>query len=469
MKLWGGRFEEETGGEFADFNSSLSFDFHLYPYDIEGSRVHAKMLARQDIISEMDAEKIISGLDEVESRLDEVEGWQDLPFAAEDIHSLVEGMLKEEIGSIAGKLHTARSRNDQIALDIKLYLRDRGKDLLQKLVSLVQKMVEIAADHKKTIMPGYTHLQPAQPITLAHHLLAHAYKFKRDYNLLEDCLKHMDSSPLGSGALAATSFPLDREWTAEALEFSCPTNNSLDAVSNRDFLLEFQNTAVLIMTHLSSISEEIVLWNTAEFNFIEISDRAATGSSIMPQKKNPDIAELIRGKSGRVLGNYNQLAHTLKSLPLAYNKDLQEDKEGLFDTVATLEQVLPVFSRFLEEIEFLPERMREMAEKGYLNATELADYLAEKGIPFREAHEAAGRAVRYALESEQKLEEIELSQLVDLLPLSQEDIDETELKKSLEVENAVASRNIKGGPAPEQVAAEIKSLQQWIEQKTTAD
>lgn len=466
MKLWGGRFQEDTGGKFAGFNSSLPFDYKLYSYDIEGSRIHVRMLARQDIITEEEKAKILSGLERVEDKLstliEDPEQKQELSLQAEDIHTLVESMLQEEIGEIAGKLHTARSRNDQVALDLKLYLRDNLQEIKQLIKKVVLVLIEKAREHTDTIMPGYTHLQPAQPITFAHLLSAHCQQLKRDHSRLQDCKKRMNFSPLGAGALAGTTFNIDRQWTAEKLGFLQPTENSLDAVSDRDYLLEFHNTATTIMTHLSSLAEEIILWNTQEFNFIEISDRAATGSSIMPQKKNPDIAELIRGKSGRILGNYNQLAHTLKALPLAYNKDLQEDKEGVFDTVSTLRNVLEVLIEFIPELNINREKMAAAARESYVNATELADYLADKGVPFRQAHEVTGKVVKYALENNIMLEEIEFDRLKEMLPVSNEKIERANLNQALKIENAVNRRDLKGGPAVSEVNRQLNTLESWL-------
>ena len=474
MPLWGGRFQENTGGKFARFNSSLPFDYKLYKYDIKGSKIHVKMLARQGIISEKEKEKLLSGLEQVRKKLAaaveasrpgqniEQNSSPDIDFAAEDIHTLVESMLKAEIGETAGKLHTARSRNDQVALDLKLYLLDNLQEIKQLLKEVIKVLIDLAREHTETIMPGYTHLQPAQPITFGHLLSAHCQQLRRDYSRLEDCQKRMNKSPLGSGALAGTTFAIDREWTAKKLGFSQATENSLDAVSDRDYLLEFTSAAVTIMTHLSSLAEEIIVWNSREYNFVEISDKAATGSSIMPQKKNPDIPELIRGKSGRILGSYTQLAHTLKSLPLAYNKDLQEDKEGVFDTVNTLTDVLEVLIEFIPELNIQQENMAAAASKGYVNATELADFLAARGVPFRQAHEAVGEVVKYALEHDIKLIDIEFNTLLDMLPLNRKEVERQELYQALNIENAVTKKDIKGGPAPAEVNRQLNDLENWL-------
>ena len=466
MQLWGGRFQKDTGGKFAEFNSSLPFDYKLYKHDIKGSKIHVRMLHRQNIITEKEKAEILSGLEKVEEKLSAIfakpDCDKDLPLKAEDIHTLVESMLKKEIGEIAGKLHTARSRNDQVALDLKLYLLDNLQQIKQLVKEVVAVLVDLAQENTGTIMPGYTHLQPAQPITFAHLLSAHCQQLRRDYERLDDCEKRMRHSPLGAGALAGTTFNINREWSAEELGFQQAAENSLDAVSDRDYLLEFHNAAVIIMSHLSSLAEEIILWNTREYNFVEISDKAATGSSIMPQKKNPDIPELIRGKCGRILGNYTQLAHTLKSLPLAYNKDLQEDKEGVFDTVSTLKNVLEVLVDFIPELEINEENMAEAARESYVNATELADYLADKGLPFRKAHEITGEIVKYALENNIMLEDIGFDNLINMLPVSREEINKENLYRALDIENAVERRDIKGGPASSEVQRQLAHLEYWL-------
>ncbi len=463
MKLWGGRFAGETEENFSEFNASLPFDYVLYPYDIAGSRIHVQMLARQNIISEEEKEEILQGLSRVKTKLDDQEDWSEFAGRAEDIHSLIEGLLEEEIGDTAGKMHTARSRNDQIALDMKLFLRDKNGEIMIKIEEMIAVLIDRAEEHVNTIMPGYTHLQPAQPITLAHLLMAHGQQLKRDHGRLRDLQVRMNRCPLGSGALAGTTLPIDRDYTARGLGFAGPAENSLDAVSERDYLLEFHGAAASIMLHIGSLAEEIVMWNSREFDFIDISDRAATGSSIMPQKKNPDIAELTRAKSGRIIGNYTGLAHTLKALPLAYNKDLQEDKEGIFDTVKTLNKVLPVFSRLLDELTFKEENMSAAAEKSYLNATELADYMVEKGIPFRRAHEITGEIVRHAEKKGVDLAGLPQSVFEKNLPLSREDMDCEEIKQRLKIKRAVKERDVKGGPAPEAVRDQIEELSAWLD------
>ncbi len=462
MKLWGGRFQDRTADTVDHFNSSLNFDFELYPYDIRGSRVHVKMLARQQIISEEEKEEILTGLDVVEKKLDAVRKEGKIPWQAEDIHTLIEKLLSEEIGSLAGKMHTARSRNDQVALDIRLYLREQIDKIQAKLIKLLELFCELAARHLETLMPGFTHFQPAQPVTLAHHLLAHAQRLKRDLDRLQNCRQRVNVSPLGAGALAATTFNIDRQWTAEKLGFTRPSANSLDAVGARDFLLEFHHCSLSIMLNLSSLAEEIIIWNSPEYNFIELDDSVATGSSIMPQKKNPDIAELVRSKTGRLSGNYQQLAMVIKGLPLAYNKDLQEDKESLFDSVTTVKEVLEVLPVFLRGIKFNREKMRESLSRGYLNATELADYLSSQGLPFRESHKLAGKAVNYALSKNKGLEEMSLTEFKDLFPEESEKLKPELLEKLLPLK-AVENRTALGGPAPSRVAKQLENLREELD------
>lgn len=468
MKLWGGNFKSDSNNKLNSFNSSLPFDIKLYKYDITGSRAHVKMLAAQDIISEKDKDLILDGLTIVENKIEQaIKNGDYLNYDAEDIHSLVEELLTEEIGPIAGKMHTGRSRNDQVALDIKLYLKDKINNIQDLLKTAIITLAEIAENETETLMPGYTHLQAAQPITLGHHLLAYAWKLKRDYDKLADTYNRHNLSPLGAGALAGSSFPLDREMVADELNFAGITENSLDTVSDRDFILDFHSSAVNIIIHLSSLAEEIITWNSPNYNFIEISDAMSTGSSIMPQKKNPDVAELIRGKSGRILGNHTALATSLKGLPLAYNKDLQEDKEGLFDTVDNLFEILNILPDFLKSISFNRDKLEKATYNGYLNATELADYLAKKGLPFRLAHQVSGRTVNYALENNIQLFEIEIEKFQEILDKviksSQANnlkiIIDNELYSWLDLKNAVKKRNLPGGPAPEQVKKQIINLQ----------
>ncbi|MGM0414726.1 MAG: argininosuccinate lyase [Bacillota bacterium] len=471
MKLWGGNFKSDSSNKLNSFNSSLPFDIKLYKYDIAGSRAHVKMLAAQDIISEEDKNLILDGLQLVEKEIEQaIETGDHFNFDAEDIHSLVEELLTKKIGPSAGKMHTGRSRNDQVALDIKLYLKDQINNLQNLLKTTIISLTEIAEDEIETLMPGYTHLQAAQPITLGHHLLAYAWKLKRDYDKLSDTLNRHDLSPLGAGALAGSSFPLDREMVADELNFTGITENSLDTVSDRDFILDFHSSAVNIMLHLSSFAEEIIIWNSPNYNFIDIDDEMSTGSSIMPQKKNPDIAELIRGKSGRILGNHTALATSLKGLPLAYNKDLQEDKEGLFDTVNNLYEILNILPDFLKSISFNRDNLEKATYKGYLNATELADYLADKGLPFRLAHQVSGKTVNFAIKNNCQLSEVKLKELQKILentlnPNENEDFNiniDKEVYNWLDLKNAVKRKNLPGGPAPDQVKKQIIALKKFF-------
>jgi len=447
MKLWGGRFEGGISKKMDQFNASLPFDINLMEYDIEGSLAHVKMLGRQGIILESEAEDISTGLKEVRAELrEELKNGSFNEEEAEDIHTLVEMRLTDKIGDLGGKLHTGRSRNDQVALDMRLYLRDQNKNIKELLLEFMETLLELAEEHKETVMPGYTHLQRAQALTFGHHLLAYYFKLKRDYNRLCDADKRINVSPLGSGALAGSSFDLDREWTAAELGFDSASMNSLDGVSDRDFVLEFLSAAANIMIHLSRLSEEVILWNSSEFSFVKLADQYTTGSSIMPQKKNPDLAELVRGKTGRVVGNLNQLMMTIKGLPLAYNKDLQEDKEGLFDTVETLKIILELYPEMLKTMHVNKEKMKKAASTGFLNATELADYLAEKGIPFRKAHQIVGKAVLYADGKNKELDELKAEEWEEILGEIIE-IDQNELQQILSVEAAVNSHSTLGGPA----------------------
>ncbi len=468
MKLWGGNFKSDSNNKLNSFNSSLPFDIKLYKYDIVGSIAHVKMLAAQEIISEEDKNSILDGLQAVKNKIQKaIENDDYLNYDAEDIHSLVEELLTKEIGPTAGKMHTGRSRNDQVVLDIKLYLKDQINNLQDLLKTAIISLTEIAEKETETLMPGYTHLQAAQPITLGHHLLAYAWKLKRDYDKLSDTFNRHNLSPLGAGALAGSSFPLDRKKVADELGFAGITENSLDTVSDRDFILDFHSSAVNIIIHLSSLAEEIIIWNSPNYNFIEINDEMSTGSSIMPQKKNPDIAELIRGKSGRILGNHTALATSLKGLPLAYNKDLQEDKEGLFDTVDNLFEILNILPDFLKSISFNRDNLKKATYNGYLNATELADYLADKGLPFRLAHQVSGKTVNFAIENNCQLSEIRIEKFQEILDQivnsSQANSLNIKIDKEiydwLDLNNAVKRKDLPGGPAPEQVKKQIINLQ----------
>ena len=458
MKLWSGRFEDDTDKLVEEFNASIGFDYRLYSYDIEGSIAHAKMLAHCDIITKTEKDKIVAGLKDILAEIEE--GEFEFKIELEDIHMNLEHKLTEKIGSIGGKLHTARSRNDQIALDIRLYLRDQIKQIKDLLSQIQAVLLELGTENIEAIMPGYTHLQRAQPIRLAHHLVAYQQKLKRDYERLADCYKRVNVLPLGSGALAGTKFDIDRQFVAEELDFAKVSQNSLDAVSERDFIIEFLSTASTIMMHLSRFSEELILWSSSEFDFIEISDAFCTGSSIMPQKKNPDIPELIRGKTGRVYGHLMQLLTTMKGLPLAYNKDMQEDKEGLFDSVDTVKKSLELMARMLKNTEFKTNNMKEATEKGFVNATDVADYLVDKGIPFREAHEIVGEAVLYCEEDNKKLAQLSLTEWQKFSDVFDEDI-----YAAIKIENCVDARDTVGGPAKEEIMKVIKEEQELITSK----
>jgi len=454
-KLWGGRFQKETDRLVDDFHSSISFDCRLYKYDITGSMAHARMLARAGIIAPGDAEAIVTGLQQI---LDDIEaGRVGFSVTAEDIHMNVEQMLIERIGETGKKLHTARSRNDQVALDVRMYLRDEIDAVIDLLAELSGTLLDLAEKHTQTVMPGYTHLQRAQPITLAHHLLAYCQMLGRDTDRLRDCRRRVNVMPLGAGALAGTTFPLDREFVARELEFAGVTENSLDAVSDRDFAVEFCAAASLIMMHLSRFCEEIILWSTAEFGFIELDDAYSTGSSMMPQKKNPDVAELIRGKSGRVYGDLAALLTMLKGLPLAYNKDMQEDKEALFDAVDTVKNCLRAFRPMVATMRVKDDNMARAARGGFTNATDLADYLVQRGVPFREAHEITGRAVAYCLEHYKSLEDLTLEEYRRFSPAIEEGV-----YRAIDIARCVEGRAVTGGPAPAAVREAIRTAREKL-------
>ena len=448
-KLWGGRFSKETDKLVDDFNSSIRFDCRMYEQDIKGSIAHATMLGKCGIIPQEDSQVIVKELNTI--LLDIQLGNVEFTVDAEDIHMNIEKILIDRIGDTGKKLHTGRSRNDQVALDLRLYLRDETKVIIAELKTLLLTILELSEQHLNTVMPGYTHLQKAQPITLAHYLMAYYEMFKRDYDRLHDCYKRINIMPLGSGALAGTTYPLDREMVAKLLDFDGVTQNSLDGVSDRDFALELCFDLSAIMMHLSRISEEMILWNTNEFGFIELDDAYSTGSSIMPQKKNPDVAELTRGKTGRVYGDLMSLLTMMKGLPLAYNKDMQEDKEQIFDAVDTVKQVLPVFTHMLETTTFHKETMRKGAAQGFTNATDLADYLVKRGIPFRSAHEIVGKMVAKALCENKALDDFTLEEMKEFSPQIQEDIFD-----AISLTTCVNDRKVTGGPAPAAVALEIK-------------
>ncbi|MBM7582312.1 argininosuccinate lyase [Caldicoprobacter guelmensis] len=456
MKLWGGRFEKETSKEVDDFHSSIHFDYRLYKQDILGSIAHATMLGKQGIISPEEAQAICEGLKQILKDIED--GKVSFNVASEDIHMNIESLLIERIGDVGKKLHTARSRNDQVALDTRMYTKEAIDEVIKLLLVLEEQLVTIAEKHKETIMPGYTHLQKAQPVTLGHHLMAYFEMFRRDIERLKDAFKRVDVMPLGSGALAGTTYPLDRQYVAEQLGFSSISRNSMDAVADRDFILEFLSCAAIIMMHLSRFCEELILWSTDEFKFIEMDDSYSTGSSIMPQKKNPDVAELIRGKTGRVYGDLIALLTTMKGLPLAYNKDMQEDKEALFDAVDTVKSCISVFTGMLSTIKVYPENMLKQAARGFINATDAADYLVTKGVPFRDAHHIVGRLVLYCIQNGKVLEELTLEEYRQFSDKFDQDIYDV-----ISLKSCVSRRSLPGGPAPAAVSQAIEEARRWIE------
>ena len=436
------------------YTASISFDQRLYRHDIAGSIVHAKMLAKQKIITESEAEKIVNGLVAIQKEIEQGR----FPFKTEleDIHMNIEKRLFEKIGDVAGKLHTARSRNDQIALDLRLFVKEVIQETIARLKNLQRALLDFAETNKDVIMPGYTHLQRAQPVLLAHHMLAYFEMFQRDVERFSDCLKRVDILPLGSGALAGVPYPIDRDFVARELGFAKVSTNSMDAVADRDFVIEYQAAAAVTMMHLSRLAEEIVLWSSDEFGFIEIEDAFATGSSIMPQKKNPDVAELARGKTGRVYGNLMGILVTMKALPLTYNRDMQEDKEGLFDTVDTLGSSLDVFSGMIQTMKVNSERIREAAESGYMLATDLADYLVKKGLSFREAHKLVGRIIKYATAKGKGFHQLSIKEYQNFSPLFSEGV------YAVSVEKSVAARKVVGGTAPRQVKKALRQARELL-------
>ncbi len=450
-KLWGGRFSQPTDKFVEEFTASIDFDKRLYRHDIRGSMAHARMLGRQGIIPEADVAAIISGLEAILAQIEA--GEFDFSVSLEDIHMNIEARLSAAIGEAGKRLHTGRSRNDQVAVDIRLYLRDEIAEVVRYLDLLSDALLFQAEQNLGVIMPGYTHLQVAQPILFSHHMLAYVEMFRRDRGRMEDCAKRFNVLPLGAGALAGTTFPIDREFVAEQLEFDDVTRNSLDSVSDRDFALEFLSASSILMMHLSRFSEELILWSTSEFDFIELSDSFCTGSSIMPQKKNPDVPELVRGKTGRVYGNLMALLTVMKSLPLAYNKDMQEDKEPLFDTVDTVKGSLKIFADMAREMKVKAGVMREAAARGFSNATDVADYLVRTGMPFREAHEVVGKSVRYCIEHGKRLEELSMDQWKSFSHRIGADIYD-----AITLEASVNARRVTGGTAQERVKAEMERL-----------
>jgi len=448
QKMWGGRFSEEPTERLQEFNASVHFDHRLYAYDIAGSKAHATMLAKIGVLTQAENELIQQGLTEIEQEISTGKfKWQ---LELEDVHMNIEARLTEKIGYTGKKLHTGRSRNDQVATDIRLYLRDQIDQIDELLTKLQQVLLTLAEQQADTIMPGFTHLQTAQPVTFGHHMLAWYEMIKRDQQRFQDCRKRVNQSPLGAAALAGTTFPIDREMTAKALGFEQPMANSLDAVSDRDFVIEFISNSSQLMIHLSRWSEELILWSTAQFNFIELPDQFCTGSSIMPQKKNPDIPELIRGKSGRVTGNLMSLLMLMKGQPLAYNKDNQEDKEPLFDTVDTVINTLHIVTDMLPTMKVNTEALYQAAQQGYATATDLADYLVRKNIPFRDAHKIVGQAVKLAITKHCDLVQIPLNELQNLSDKIEKDVFDI-----LTLEGSVSARNHLGGTAPKQIKAAI--------------
>lgn len=457
MKLWGGRFKKGTDTLVNDFNSSINVDSRLYKEDIEGSLAHVKMLGKQGIIPNKSSKKIEDGLNEILKRLDN--GVIEVDPTSEDIHSFVEGTLTYYIGACGKMLHTGRSRNDQVTLDLRLYLKKALDNIVSCVIELEEVIHKKASENIETIMPGYTHMQKAQPITLAHHLLAYGEMLRRDIGRLQDTYKRTDQMPLGSGALATSTYPIDREFVAKELEFSDVTWNSLDSVSDRDYVIETLSALSIIMMHLSRFSEEIILWCTNEFNFIELDDGYSTGSSIMPQKKNPDVAELVRGKTGRVYGDLITLLTVMKGIPLAYNKDIQEDKEALFDALDTVTLSLKTFTGMLDTMKIKKEVMRKGAAGGFTNATDVADYLVKHGIAFRNAHEIVGEIVIYCINKNKAIDELSLNELKSFSPIFEEDI-----YNSIDLLTCVEERQVIGGPSTKSVKIQLDRLAKFIKE-----
>ncbi len=448
-KLWGGRFTEPTDTFVEAFTASIDFDQRLYHQDIRGSMAHARMLGRQGIISHEDVDKIVHGLKDI---LEQIErGSFDFSVALEDIHMNIEARLSQRIGEAGKRLHTGRSRNDQVALDLRLYLRDEVVTIITYLDLLVDALLDKAEQHIDVVMPGFTHLQSAQPILFAHHMMAYVEMFKRDKGRMEDCLQRINVLPLGAGALAGTTFPIDREYVAEQLDFPEVTRNSLDSVSDRDFALEFLADASILMMHLSRFSEELIIWSTSSFMFVELSDSFCTGSSIMPQKKNPDVPELVRGKTGRVYGNLMALLTVMKALPLAYNKDMQEDKEPIFDTIDTVKGSLKIFADMIREMKIRSDRMGAAAGSGFSTATDVADYLVRTGLPFRDAHEVVGKVVAYCVAHNKELTELTQDEWRQFSQNLGDDIAEY-----ITVMASVNARDVIGGTAQNRVLDEIR-------------
>ncbi|MEM5537144.1 argininosuccinate lyase [Neptuniibacter pectenicola] len=455
---WGGRFNEPTDAFVARFTASVEFDQRMYLQDIRGSIAHAKMLTQAGVLTEQERDDIIRGLGEI--RVEIERGEFEWSIALEDVHMNIEAALTAKIGITGKKLHTGRSRNDQVATDIRLYLRDEIDLILPEITRLQQGLLTLAEGEADTIMPGFTHLQTAQPVTFGHHLLAWFEMLSRDYSRFVDCRERVNIMPLGAAALAGTTYPIQRDLTCELLGFSAPAENSLDAVSDRDFAIEFCAASSVLLMHMTRMSEELVLWTSAQFNFINLPDRFCTGSSIMPQKKNPDVPELVRGKSGRVYGHLMSLLTLMKSQPLAYNKDNQEDKEPLFDTIDTVKGCLRAFADMVPALESKKESMREAALRGFSTATDLADYLVRKGMPFRDAHEVVGKSVAYGIAQNKDLGEMSLDELVQFSDTIEQDVFDV-----LSLEGSVAARDHIGGTAPDQVRAAVKRGQAKLDQR----
>jgi len=454
MKLWGGRFTKPTNQLVEEYTASISFDQKMWRQDIVGSLAHVAMLGKCGILPMEEVRQIIAGLKKVKDKIER--GQAEFLVAHEDVHMNIEKMLIEEIGSVGGKLHTGRSRNDQVALDMHLFLREKLMEIIQLAMYLQEALIEQANEHLDTVMPGYTHLQRAQPVLFGYHLMAYVSMLQRDIERMTETWKRVNVLPLGAGALAGTTFPIDRTFVAEMLQFDGIYQNSMDAVSDRDFIVEFLADSSLIMTHLSRLCEELVIWSSQEFSFVELDDAFCTGSSIMPQKKNPDVAELVRGKTGRVYGNLFGLLTVLKGLPLAYNKDMQEDKEGMFDTVATIHGALALLTPMIQTMQVRTDRMRQAVTNDFSNATDLADYLVRKNMPFREAHEVVGRTVLYCIEQQKYLLDLTLEELQGFSGVIGADVYE-----ALAVETVVNARNVLGGTARNQVETQIA----WYREK----
>ncbi len=460
MKLWGGRFKDNTSACLEEFNQSIRFDQKMYAEDIEGSIAHSKMLCKIGILTEEELNKIIEGLRLVQ--VDIETGKAELTIKNEDIHMNIEALLTEKIGTLAKKVHTGRSRNDQVALDLRLYTKKQGKEIEKKLLETLEVLLQLSKDNIDVIMPGYTHLQNAQPIRLSFHLMAYFQMFKRDLSRFLDVLDRMDDLVLGSGAMSGVSYDTDREYLKELLGFKSISDNAMDAVSDRDYVIEFQSTASILMMHFSRLSEELIIWSSSEFNFIEISDKFTTGSSIMPQKKNPDACELLRGKTGRVYGNLVSILTVMKSLPLAYNKDMQEDKEGLFDTIDTLLISLQVFNEMLREIKFNEDVLKDAVKRGFLNATDLADYLVNKGIPFRECHEIVGNMTAYCIENNKIFEDMTIDEYHKFSPLFDEDVFE-----AIDIVNVIENKKSYGSTKKSNVLKSIENGENKIKELKT--